>query len=233
MTRRCNGNPAQYERNRRFRHLVYVLGWKANGAKLPSEGIWLNASKSESRPNMQRFTAPSCQKAYIHLRVKMPHARQRRGLSINDGRGSCATALALATRRPIICRRLSFRSGCCKYVEQCKTAIYWDLALDFTLVRLRRTAFIFSTKWWVWKILIDKSKSFFGLFFQILFFQVLWFAVRWKIKLMLGNLPFIFFSIYFIFYGPLFRHGNFANQCLTFLVLFKLGLSIKNVWHQE
>ena len=51
--------------------------------------------------------------------------------------GSCASALALATRRPIICRRLSFRSGCCKYVEQCKTAIYWDLALDFTLVHFR------------------------------------------------------------------------------------------------
>ena len=26
MTGRCNGNPAQYERNRRFRHLVHVLG---------------------------------------------------------------------------------------------------------------------------------------------------------------------------------------------------------------
>ena len=24
MTGRCNGNPAQYERNRRFRHLVYL-----------------------------------------------------------------------------------------------------------------------------------------------------------------------------------------------------------------
>ena len=67
-------------------------------------------------------------------------------LSINDLHGSCATALALATRRPIICRRLGFRSGCCKYVEQCKTAIYWDLALDFILVRFRRTAFIFSKK---------------------------------------------------------------------------------------
>ena len=49
MTCCCNSNPAQYERNRRFRHLVHVLGWKANGAKLPSEGLWLNASKSESR----------------------------------------------------------------------------------------------------------------------------------------------------------------------------------------
>ncbi|VDM48579.1 unnamed protein product [Toxocara canis] len=28
-----------YERNRRFRHLVHVLGRSANGAKLPSEGL--------------------------------------------------------------------------------------------------------------------------------------------------------------------------------------------------
>jgi hypothetical protein len=49
MTCCCNSNPAQYERNRRFRHLVHVLGWKANGAKLPSERLRLNASKSESR----------------------------------------------------------------------------------------------------------------------------------------------------------------------------------------
>lgn len=150
MTRRCNGNPAQYERNRRFRHLVYVLGWKANGAKLPSGGIWLNASKSESRPKMQRFTVPSCQKASIRLAIGENATTHDNTvwLSINDLHGSCATALALATRRPIICRRLGFRSGCCKYVEQCKTAIYWDLALDLSLVRLRRTAFIFSTKLW-------------------------------------------------------------------------------------
>ena len=55
--------------------------------------------------------------------------------STDDGRRSCARHSALATRCPITCRRLGFRSGCCKYVEQCKTAIYWDLALDFTLVR--------------------------------------------------------------------------------------------------
>lgn len=30
-------------------------GRKANGAKLPSEGLRLNASKSESRPNLQRY----------------------------------------------------------------------------------------------------------------------------------------------------------------------------------
>ena len=49
MTRRCDSNPAQYERNRRFGHLVYVLGWSAGGAKLPSVGLCLNASKAESR----------------------------------------------------------------------------------------------------------------------------------------------------------------------------------------
>jgi len=29
--------------------LVHVLGWQANGTKLPSDGLWLNASKQESR----------------------------------------------------------------------------------------------------------------------------------------------------------------------------------------
>ena len=57
MTSRCYGNPAQYERNRRFRHLVHVL---ANGASLPSAGLWLNASKSESRPDMRRYLSHHC-----------------------------------------------------------------------------------------------------------------------------------------------------------------------------
>ena len=48
ITRRCDSNPAQYERNRRFGHLVYVLGRSAVGAKLPSVGLCLNASKAES-----------------------------------------------------------------------------------------------------------------------------------------------------------------------------------------
>ncbi|KAF4529573.1 hypothetical protein B566_EDAN017725 [Ephemera danica] len=43
-------NSPSYERNRRFRHLVFVPGRKAIGAKLPSEGLGLNASKSESHP---------------------------------------------------------------------------------------------------------------------------------------------------------------------------------------
>lgn len=67
----------------------------------------------------------------------MPHTHDNVTYSsIDDVRCSCARAPALATGFPITCRRLGFRSGCCKYVEQCKTAIYWDLALDFTLVRL-------------------------------------------------------------------------------------------------
>ncbi|KAG8250558.1 hypothetical protein J6590_099150 [Homalodisca vitripennis] len=49
MTSRCNSNPAQYERNRRFGHLVHALGRAAGGAKLPSVGLCLNASKAESR----------------------------------------------------------------------------------------------------------------------------------------------------------------------------------------
>ena len=49
MTRRCDSNPAQYERNRRFGHLVHVLSRSAGGAKLPSVGLCLNASKAESR----------------------------------------------------------------------------------------------------------------------------------------------------------------------------------------
>ncbi len=49
LTGRCDSNPAQYERNRRFGHLVYVLGRSAGGAKLPSVGLCLNASKAESR----------------------------------------------------------------------------------------------------------------------------------------------------------------------------------------
>ncbi|CAH1107513.1 unnamed protein product [Psylliodes chrysocephalus] len=48
MTRRCDSNPAQYERNRRFGHLVDALTRAGNGAKLPSVGLCLNASKAVS-----------------------------------------------------------------------------------------------------------------------------------------------------------------------------------------
>ncbi|CDI96674.1 cytoplasmic antigen 1 [Echinococcus multilocularis] len=38
----CYGNPVQYERNRRFRHLVHVPGRSANGARLPSGGATIH-----------------------------------------------------------------------------------------------------------------------------------------------------------------------------------------------
>lgn len=88
----------------------------------------------------------------------MPHTHDNVACSsIDDARCSCAWALALATGFPITCRRLGFRSGCCKYVEQCKTAIYWDLALDFTLVRL--AAF---RRW------LKTDRLLFSIFFQTL-----------------------------------------------------------------
>ena len=52
LTGRCDSNPAQYERNRRFGHLVHVLIRSNDGAKLPSVGIRLNASKAETRLDM-------------------------------------------------------------------------------------------------------------------------------------------------------------------------------------
>ena len=52
MTGCCDSNPAQYERNRRFGHLVHVLVRSYTGAKLPSVGLCLNASKAESRLDM-------------------------------------------------------------------------------------------------------------------------------------------------------------------------------------
>lgn len=48
MARRCDSNTAQYERNRSFGHLVHALGRAADGAKLPSAGLCLNASKAEA-----------------------------------------------------------------------------------------------------------------------------------------------------------------------------------------
>lgn len=48
ITRHYDSNPAQYERNRRVGPVVLVLGRAASGAKLPSVGLRLKASKSES-----------------------------------------------------------------------------------------------------------------------------------------------------------------------------------------
>lgn len=86
----------------------------------------------------------------------MPHTHDNAACSsTDDARRSCARALALATGCPITCRRLGFRSGCCKYVEQRKAAIYWDLALDFTLVC------------WTASLLLKTDRFLFSKFFQV------------------------------------------------------------------
>ncbi|XP_061942836.1 uncharacterized protein LOC133667589 [Apis cerana] len=40
MTSRCDSNPAQYERNRRFGHLVHALGRAAGGSKQCDTTRW-------------------------------------------------------------------------------------------------------------------------------------------------------------------------------------------------
>lgn len=54
----CDRSPAQYERNRRSGHLVQVVARPCSATTLPSVGLRLNASKSESRlVTMQRQVA--------------------------------------------------------------------------------------------------------------------------------------------------------------------------------
>ena len=55
----CDSNRSQYERNTSFRYLVNVVSWKANTTKLPSVGLRVNASKSESMLAKQRCPPPS------------------------------------------------------------------------------------------------------------------------------------------------------------------------------
>ena len=55
LTGRCDSNPAQYERNRRFGHLVHALSRSTSGAKLPSVRLCLNASKAESYLVKKRY----------------------------------------------------------------------------------------------------------------------------------------------------------------------------------
>ncbi|KAL0103775.1 hypothetical protein PUN28_017812 [Cardiocondyla obscurior] len=59
MTSHCDSNPAQYERNRRFGHLVHALGRAAGGAKLPSVVLCLNASKAVSSSQMAMISLES------------------------------------------------------------------------------------------------------------------------------------------------------------------------------
>ena len=57
---RCDSNPAQYERNRRLGHLVHALGRATSGAKLPSPGLCLNASKAESHLDSATISRAVC-----------------------------------------------------------------------------------------------------------------------------------------------------------------------------
>ena len=72
----------RYERNRRFGHLVRALGRAASGAKLPSAGSRLNASKPESR--LVTATIPLCdrfrRKAAITEPVSVTKPQERRQL---------------------------------------------------------------------------------------------------------------------------------------------------------
>ena len=67
----CNSNSTQYERNGWFAQLVFALDWKVNGAKLPSVGLWLNASKSESMLESNDFYLFKFQSNTIRLRPKI------------------------------------------------------------------------------------------------------------------------------------------------------------------
>jgi hypothetical protein len=83
MRGRCHSNPAQYERNRRFGHLVHALGRAAGGAKLPSVGLCLNASKAESA--LGRATITGVPKVERHKHTGQPvgprHYRRQKAVA--------------------------------------------------------------------------------------------------------------------------------------------------------
>ena len=136
MTGCCNSNPAQYERNRRFKSLVHVLGRQANGAKLPFEGLWLKASKSASHLDIATITL------LLHV------GRHRYARPLVDAVTALERDLWLARSsqsrtiyyqpsamwgRKIICRRLSYWPGCCTQWSRLHTATCWDSALGWTI----------------------------------------------------------------------------------------------------
>ena len=74
-----DSNPAQYERNRRFGHLVHALGREAGGAKLPSAGLCLNASKAVSLLDGAtiKYVSPVGRKALKQCDLERRLARDR------------------------------------------------------------------------------------------------------------------------------------------------------------
>ena len=120
---RCDSNPAQYERNRRFGHLVHVLGRVASGAKLPSVGLRLNASKSESR--LVTATIPFVPFSSlgnvswgVHPFGDYPGDEAASNWSIQGPRRlvrlpfHIAYPVCVTFGRQIACRRLVYLSGC-------------------------------------------------------------------------------------------------------------------------
>jgi hypothetical protein len=134
ITGRCDSNLAQYERNRKFGHLVHALGRAAGGAKLPSVGLRLNASKAESAlvmvatitrgvPRAERLE-PDTAQARAHpsggARVDRPFAV--RGDTCRAWAMPCPRASPQAVDHGctypasglgIVCRRLTYQAGCC------------------------------------------------------------------------------------------------------------------------
>lgn len=134
MTRRCDSNPAQYERNRRFGHLVHALARSGGGAKLPSVGLCLNASKAVSclvKVCNDTFRSSGSRKALNHmtlLGVRCSHRASHwpenclagmyggrpdisaRLCHISKGRLSVYISMS---ELGIVCRRLMYLAGCC------------------------------------------------------------------------------------------------------------------------
>lgn len=134
MTRRCDSNPAQYERNRRFGHLVHALARSGGGAKLPSVGLCLNASKAVSclvKAGNDTFRSSGSRKALNHftlLGVRCAHRASHWPVNclygINGGRPDISARLRLISKGRlsvyismselgIVCRRLMYLAGCC------------------------------------------------------------------------------------------------------------------------
>ena len=120
----CDSNSAQYERNRRFGHLVLSVGRATSAEKLPSVGLRLNASKSESRlvnatilfvpraclgtrspvlPGDQTFSART-----LNVVVEVPPDVVRATHPFRERRGTKSSVDDLGTGRGVVISRAAF-----------------------------------------------------------------------------------------------------------------------------
>lgn len=134
MTRRCDSNPAQYERNRRVGHLVHALARAGGGAKLPSVGLCLNASKAVSfldKSGNDTLRSSESRKAQYHAILlgrrssgRRPHEPQFAARGVRRAAVSRRYVPPASSGRPwvqlasmselgIVCRRLTYLAGCC------------------------------------------------------------------------------------------------------------------------